>query len=81
MERNEAVCYLKEILGKNNQISPNIISLDRIKACKGYSIRIKEVHDTTVVIEVAKKHNLEIIEDKGELILYKSSSEVVTESL
>ncbi len=71
MQRNEAVSYLKEILGSNELISPNAITLEEPKGNIGYKIRIKGVGYEQTVKEVAQKLNLAVREEKDEIVVFK----------
>lgn len=71
MLRNEAVSYLKDVLSSNELISPNAILLEELKGNMGYKVRIKGVTYEQTVKEVAQKHNLSVIEEKGELVVFK----------
>jgi hypothetical protein len=73
MERKEAVTFLKEISGAQN-ISPDAVSFEKLKDSTGISVRIKGQIldlDKQRLKEIAKKHSLEVKEDKDEVLVYK----------
>jgi hypothetical protein len=70
MERNSAVAYLKELLGANISISPDAISIDKQQDSKAVKIRIK-TQNRQPIIDIAKKHDLEIKEEGDSIIIYE----------
>ena len=73
MERKDAVTFLKEISGAQN-ISPDAVSFEKLKDSTGISVRIKGQIldlDKQRLKEIAKKHSLEVKEDKDEVLVYK----------
>jgi organic hydroperoxide reductase OsmC/OhrA len=73
MERKDAVTFLKEISDAQN-ISPDAVSFEKSKDSTGISVRIKgQIHnlDKQRLKQIAKKHSLEVKEDKDEVLVYK----------
>ena len=73
MERKDAVTFLKEISDAQN-ISPDAVSFEKSKDSTGISVRIKGQIldlDKQRLKEIAKKHSLEVKEDKDEVLVYK----------
>ena len=70
MERNSAVAYLKELLGGDISISPDAISIEKQEDSKSVKIRIK-TRDRQPIIEIAKKHDLEVKEEGDSIIIYE----------
>jgi|WetSurMetagenome_2_1015567.scaffolds.fasta_scaffold137457_2 hypothetical protein len=75
MNRNQAVNYLKDLLKYCNDMSPEALSFENPQTAEfdGYYVRIKgaipEV-DKNIVIEIAKKHNLTVKEEKSQVIIF-----------
>jgi CRISPR/Cas system CMR-associated protein Cmr5 small subunit len=73
VERKDAVTFLKEISDAQN-ISPDAVSFEKSKDSTGISVRIKGQIldlDKQRLKEIAKKHSLEVKEDKDEVLVYK----------
>ena len=78
MNRNEAVTYLKEINNSCKSMSPDAVTLLHSSPNDpntiGYKIHIKTMLDNEnkqQVTNIAKKHNLAVKEEKGEVIIYQ----------
>lgn len=75
LDRNQAVNYLKDLLKNCNNMSPEMLSFENSQNVEGndYCVRIKGVIsevDKNTVKEVAKKHNLIVKEEKGEVLIF-----------
>ena len=76
MERNAAITYLKELITKCNDISPDAVSFEKPNSTDstGYILYIKGSIDRSarqIVFDIAKKNNLAVKEDKNGVIIYK----------
>lgn len=78
MRRDEAVACLREIDASYKGIFSNAVSLVKSKAdsliSTGYELHIKTALDVETKIQlksIAQKKGLELIEEKGEVIIYK----------
>jgi len=75
MDRNEAVNYLKDLLKNCNDLSPEALSFENPQTGEynGYCVRIKGAileADIIKVKELAKKHNLIVKEEKGQVLIF-----------
>ncbi len=76
MNRNEAVSYLRDLLNECDGLSPNAVSFEQqVNAqAAGYTLRIKgsmHASDIEVVRSIAKKHSLEVKDEKDSLLVYR----------
>ncbi len=77
MDRSEAIIYLKELLSKCNDLSPESVSLETPadKNTIGLQVHIKGTiieSNKYWVREVAKKYSLSVQENLDEVIIYSS---------
>jgi hypothetical protein len=75
MDRNEAVKYLKDLLKICYDMSPEALSFENSQTGEydGYCVRIKGTIldvDKNKVKELAKKHNLIVKEEKGQILIF-----------
>ncbi len=71
MQRNEAILYLKALLGSEINISPDSVSIEKQQASKTVKIRIKiSNYDRQHIIETAEKRALEIKEETDSIVIY-----------
>lgn len=80
MNRQEARSFLKELLAKCNLGSDSFV-LEEPTAkdilSTGYKIRIDTILDNECrqqIKEITKKHNLAVIEERSQIIVYKPKS-------
>ncbi len=78
MNRDEAVAIYKEIVNVCESMKLNAFNLmlseKNDSTAKGYQIRITMSPDTEIkqqITNIAKKHDLAVKEEKGEVIIYK----------
>lgn len=76
LDRSEAIIYLKELLSKCNDLSPEYVSFETPINSNtiGIQVHIKGTifeSDKHWVREVAKKHSLSVQEDLDSVIIYK----------
>jgi hypothetical protein len=69
MQRNEAISYLKALLGTDFDISPELISFEKQEDQNIVKIRIK-TQERERIRDTAKKLNLEVNEENGSIIIY-----------
>jgi hypothetical protein len=69
MQRNEAISYLKQLLGKDIGISPDSISLDKKEDRRIVEIHIK-VKERESIKELAKIRGLDFKEENESIIIY-----------
>lgn len=69
MQRNEAISYLKQLLGKDIDISPDSISLDKKEDRKIVEIHIK-VKEREFIKEIAKMRGLDFKEENESIIIF-----------
>jgi hypothetical protein len=71
MQRNEAISYLKALLGSDIDISPDSVSIEKQQASKTVKIRIKiSNYDRQHIEETAKKRALAIKEENDSIVIY-----------
>ncbi len=71
MQRNEAISYLKALLGSDIDISPDSVSIEPHQASKTVEIRIKiSNYDRKHIKETAKKRALAIKEENDSIVIY-----------
>ena len=76
MDKQEASCLLKELLTECRLDANSFILMDpaRSDPATGYKIRIKTTVDSECrqqLKRLTKKHNLAVIEESAEIIIYK----------
>ncbi len=78
IKREEAVCVYKEITNIAECMGANAFNLKLSKiddpTSEGYQICITMVSDNEIrlqIAKIAKKHNLAVKEEKGEVIIFK----------
>ena len=78
MNRDEAVAIYKEIINVCENMGSNAFNLmlseKNDATAKGYQIRITMSTDSEIkqqITNIAKKHDLAVKEEKGEVIIYK----------
>ncbi len=78
MNRYEAVAIYKEIINVCEDMGANAFNLmlseKNDPTSKGYQIRITMLPDAEIkqqITNIAKKHDLSMKEEKGEVIIYK----------
>lgn len=69
MQRNEAISYLKQLLGSNSDVSPDSISIEEQENGKTVRIRIK-TNEKEHIKDVAKERNLLVKEENGSIIIF-----------
>lgn len=69
MQRNDAISYLKVLLGTDIDISPDAISFERQEDRKIIKIRIK-IQEREAIKDLAKKLDLEFKEEQDSIIIY-----------
>ena len=69
MQRNEAISYLKQLLGTNSGISPDAISIEVQENPKGVRIRIK-ISEKELIKDVANERNLSVKEENDSIIVF-----------
>ena len=71
MQRNEAISYLKALLGSDINISPDSVSIEEQEASKNVKIRIKIANNNKEQIkETAKKRDLIVKEENDSIVIY-----------
>ena len=71
MQRNEAISYLKALLGSDINISPDSVSIEEQQASKTVEIRIKISNNQREQIrETAKKRDLIVKEENDSMVIY-----------
>ncbi len=71
MQRNEAISYLKALLGSDINISPDSVSIEEQEASKNVKIRIKIANNNKEQIkETAKKRDLIVKEENESIVIY-----------
>ncbi len=71
MRRNEAILYLKALLGSDIYISPDSVSIEEQQASKTVEIRIKISNiQREQIRETAKKRDLIVKEENDSMVIY-----------
>lgn len=71
MQRNEAISYLKELLGSDIDVSPESVSIERKRNSETVEVHIKITNSKRETIkEIAKKRELTVKEDSDKVIIY-----------
>ena len=69
MQRNEAISYLKALLGTDIDISPDSISFEEQDDRKTVKIRMK-IQEREKIKDIARKRSLEVQEERDSIIIY-----------
>ncbi len=69
MQRNDAISYLKELLGTNSGVSPDAISIEEQDNRKTVRIRIKTNEKERIRV-MAKERNLSVTEESDGIIIF-----------
>ncbi len=69
MNRNDAIDYLKALLGEDINLSPDSVSIERQDETKLSILRIK-TKDTQLIKAVAKKRNLDVKEEGDSIVIF-----------
>jgi hypothetical protein len=69
MQRNDAISYLKELLGTSSGVSPDAISIEEQENHKTVRIRIK-TNETERIKDMARERNLSIKEESDSIIIF-----------
>ena len=84
MNRDEAVAIYKEIVNVCESMGSNAFNLmlseKNDATAKGYQIRITMSPDAEIrkqITNIAKKHDLAVKEEKGEVIIYKPKKNLI----
>jgi hypothetical protein len=78
MNRSEAVIYLKELLSRCSEMSPNAVSFEEQKTNNIVNVRlhiqgsIGEI-EKQVVHELAQKHSLQVKDNTEGVIIYNTT--------
>jgi hypothetical protein len=78
MNRNEAVIYLKELLTRCSEMSPNAVSFEEQRVANTVNVRlhiqgsIGEI-EKQVVHELAQKHSLQVKDNTEGVIIYNTT--------
>jgi hypothetical protein len=78
MNRNEAVIYLKELLTRCSEMSPNAVSFEEQRKDNTVNVRlhiqgsIGEI-EKQVVHELAQKHSLQVKDNTEGVIIYNTT--------
>ncbi len=75
MNRNEAVTYLKELLNQCNDMSPNAVSFEQLRAngSINYSVHIRgsiAQSDKQIVRDIAKKQGYSVKDNSDGVIIF-----------
>jgi hypothetical protein len=75
MNRNEAVNYLKELLNQCNDMSPNAVSFEQLRAngSINYSVHIRgsiAQSDKQIVRDIAKKQGYSVKDNSDGVIIF-----------
>jgi hypothetical protein len=73
MQKNETILYLREILLENEAIGLDDITIEQPKGSNGIQLHIRSKECKQTVKTVAKKRDLAVKEENGEMIVFKSS--------
>ncbi len=69
MQRNEAISYLKKLMGTDINFSPDSIFLESQGDSKIVKIRIK-TRERDFIKDLAKKLNLKVEEESDNILIY-----------
>jgi hypothetical protein len=78
MNRSEAVIYLKELLSRCSEMSPNAVSFEEQRVANTVNVRlhiqgsIGEI-EKQVVHELAQKHSLQVKDNTEGVIIYNTT--------
>ena len=70
LRREEALLFLKELLGVSPNMTPEAITLFQSKNPSSYTVHIKEKLSSQAVRDVAQKLNLLVKEEKDVMVVY-----------
>ena len=72
-QRNEAISYLKQLLGTNSGVSPDAIFIEEQENPDTVRIRIKS-NEKELIKDMAKERNLLVKEESDSIIILAKSS-------
>ena len=73
VQRNQAISYLKELLGSDIGVSPESVSIERKRDSEAVEVHIKITNSKRESIkEIARKRELTVKEDGDSIIIYGS---------
>lgn len=78
MNRSEAVIYLKELLSRCSEMSPNAVSFEEQRTNSTVNVRLHiqgsiGENEKIVVRELAKKHSLQVKDNTEGVIIYNTT--------